>query len=101
MRLVFTPKNHRQGRHDVRSIGQRAPLGLRYEPDQAEPDEVDERDDRAGPGIAAAEMLHFPGVNHLLVPAVTGEVSEYSTLQDKKVVVEIPARIAEFLRAQM
>jgi hypothetical protein len=40
-------------------------------------------------------------VNHLLVPAVTGEVSEYSTLQDKNVVAEIPARIAEFLRAQM
>jgi pimeloyl-ACP methyl ester carboxylesterase len=50
---------------------------------------------------AAAEVLHLPGVNHLLVPAVTGEVSEYSTLQDKNVAAEIPARIAEFLRAQM
>lgn len=48
---------------------------------------------------AAVEVLHLPGVNHLLVPAKTGEVSEYGALQEKQVVSQIPAKIAEFLRA--
>jgi pimeloyl-ACP methyl ester carboxylesterase len=46
------------------------------------------------------EVLHLPGVNHLLVPATTGEVSEYATLKEKQVVADIPAKIAEFLRGQ-
>ena len=49
---------------------------------------------------AAVEVLHLPGVNHLLVPATSGEVSEYATLKEKQVVPEISAKIAEFLRAQ-
>jgi uncharacterized protein len=49
---------------------------------------------------AAVEVLHLPGVNHLLVRATTGEVSEYATLKEKQVVPEIGAKIAEFLRAQ-
>jgi hypothetical protein len=49
---------------------------------------------------AAVEVLHLPGVNHLLVRATTGEVSEYATLKEKQVVPEISAKIAEFLRAQ-
>ena len=44
------------------------------------------------------EVLHLPGVNHLLVPATTGEVGEYATLGNKKVVPEIAAKIAEFLK---
>ena len=34
---------------------------------------------------APVEVVKVPGVNHLLVPAVTGEVDEYSTLADKSV----------------
>jgi uncharacterized protein len=49
---------------------------------------------------AAVEVLHLPGVNHLLVRATTGEVSEYATLKEKQVVPDIAAKIAEFLRAQ-
>jgi pimeloyl-ACP methyl ester carboxylesterase len=49
---------------------------------------------------APVEVLHLPGVNHLLVPAPTGEVSEYPTLKEKKVVTEIPAKIAEFLSSK-
>lgn len=48
---------------------------------------------------AAVEVLHIPGVNHLLVPATTGEVSEYGALKDRKVAGEVPAKIAEFLRS--
>jgi uncharacterized protein len=56
---------------------------------------------RTRKGKKTAEVLHLPRVNHLLVPATTGEVSEYTSLEDRKVVAEIPAKIAEFLRAQM
>lgn len=52
-------------------------------------------------GKAAVDLVHLPGVNHLLVPAVTGEVSEYATLKDKQVVATIPERIAAFLRASL
>jgi pimeloyl-ACP methyl ester carboxylesterase len=45
------------------------------------------------------DVLHLPGVNHLLVPATTGEVTEYGTLKDKRVVSAIPEKIAEFLRS--
>lgn len=44
------------------------------------------------------ELLHLPGVNHLLVSAPTGEVSEYPTLASQKVVASIPAKIAEFVK---
>ena len=33
----------------------------------------------------AVEVVKVPGVNHLLVPATTGEVSEYGDLKDKQV----------------
>lgn len=48
----------------------------------------------------AIEVLHLPGVNHLLVPAKTGDPAEYSSLPDKKVVPAIPDKIAEFLKKQ-
>ena len=53
---------------------------------------------RARDRDAAVEVVHLPGVNHLLVPATTGEVSEYGTLAGQKVVPEVAAKIAEFLR---
>jgi pimeloyl-ACP methyl ester carboxylesterase len=55
---------------------------------------------RARKGKAPVEVLHLPGVNHLLVRASTGEVSEYATLKEKQIVPEVAAKIAEFLRAQ-
>ena len=42
----------------------------------------------------------FPRVNHLLVRAETGEVTEYGTLKEKTIVPAVAAKIAEFLRAQ-
>jgi pimeloyl-ACP methyl ester carboxylesterase len=44
------------------------------------------------------EVVHLPGVNHLLVPATTGEVTEYGNLEVKTVVPEVADRIAAFLR---
>lgn len=45
----------------------------------------------------AVELVHLPGVNHLLVEATTGEVSEYGTLSGKTVVPAIAEKIAAFL----
>ncbi|CAN5870424.1 hypothetical protein BH24ACI5_BH24ACI5_21340 [soil metagenome] len=44
------------------------------------------------------EVAHLPGINHLLVPATTGEVSEYPTLSGAAVTPEVAKRIGEFLR---
>ncbi len=42
-------------------------------------------------------MVHLPGVNHLLVKAKTGEVSEYGSLEEKTVVPEVAGAIVKFL----
>ncbi len=44
-----------------------------------------------------AEMVKVPGVNHLLVPATTGEVDEYGTLQDKHVSAAVSIPIVSWL----
>ncbi|MDQ3347218.1 MAG: alpha/beta fold hydrolase [Acidobacteriota bacterium] len=49
---------------------------------------------KAGP----VELLHLPGINHLLVPATTGEVSEYAGLKDRKVTPAVATAIAEWLQ---
>jgi pimeloyl-ACP methyl ester carboxylesterase len=49
---------------------------------------------KAGP----VELLHLPGLNHVLVPATTGEVSEYSALTDKKVAPAVGAAIIDWLK---
>jgi pimeloyl-ACP methyl ester carboxylesterase len=43
------------------------------------------------------EVVHLPGVNHLLARATTGELSEYPTLKEKVISPEIATRIAAFL----
>ena len=44
-----------------------------------------------------AEVVKIPGVNHLLVPASSGEVSEYGTLADKQVSSRATTAVAEWL----
>ena len=44
-----------------------------------------------------AQLLKVPGVNHLLVPAKTGEVSEYGSLGEVKVAPAVPAGIGAWL----
>jgi fermentation-respiration switch protein FrsA (DUF1100 family) len=43
------------------------------------------------------EMVKVPGVNHLLVPATTGESSEYASLRDKHVSEPVTAAIVTWL----
>ena len=48
------------------------------------------------------EVVKVPGVNHLLVPAKTGDVSEYATLgSDAKVSPQVTSAIATFLAKVM
>lgn len=43
------------------------------------------------------ELVIVRGVNHLLVPATTGEVSEYATLKDRSVSPDVTKAIADWL----
>jgi pimeloyl-ACP methyl ester carboxylesterase len=47
----------------------------------------------------ATQAVKIPGVNHLLVPAVTGEPDEYPVLKDKQVSPEIYGAIIAWLKA--
>jgi pimeloyl-ACP methyl ester carboxylesterase len=44
-----------------------------------------------------AALALVPGINHLLVPATTGEVAEYGSLTDPKISPEVARQIAEWL----
>jgi len=44
------------------------------------------------------EVLKVPGINHLLIPAKTGEVAEYSTLTDKQVSASVTGGIDSWLK---
>lgn len=51
---------------------------------------------------AAVEVVKVPGVNHLLVPAKTGDIAEYATLgPDAAVSPQVTAAIAAFLAKAM
>ena len=44
------------------------------------------------------EIVHFPGLNHLMVPATTGSVDEYATLKEKAISPEVATTIAGWLK---
>jgi pimeloyl-ACP methyl ester carboxylesterase len=44
------------------------------------------------------DIVKVPGINHLLVPASTGEVDEYATLTEKQISTAVPAAIADWLK---
>ncbi|HEY7056425.1 MAG TPA: alpha/beta fold hydrolase [Vicinamibacterales bacterium] len=44
------------------------------------------------------EEVHIPGVNHLLVPATTGEVSEYAQLKEHTISPKVADAIVEWLK---
>jgi dienelactone hydrolase len=46
----------------------------------------------------SVEVVVVRGVNHLLVPAITGEVSEYGTLPDRNVSKDVAAVIGDWLK---
>jgi uncharacterized protein len=49
----------------------------------------------------AVRVVKVPGINHLLVPARTGEVSEYASLEDRHVSHEVGAAVGAFLKEKM
>jgi fermentation-respiration switch protein FrsA (DUF1100 family) len=46
---------------------------------------------------AGVDVFVFPGINHLLVPAVTGEVEEYGKLPDKNVSKDVLGKLTWWL----
>jgi hypothetical protein len=47
------------------------------------------------------EVVRVPGVNHLLVPATTGEVAEYGTLTDRTISTAVTGALATWLQKTM
>jgi pimeloyl-ACP methyl ester carboxylesterase len=44
------------------------------------------------------EVVHFPDLNHLLVPATTGEVDEYANLTDREVSKKLLSVLSDWLK---
>jgi pimeloyl-ACP methyl ester carboxylesterase len=53
---------------------------------------------RARKKAPPVELVHLPGINHLLVPAETGAVSEYPVLKDKTVSPAVAKSIVDWLK---
>jgi len=49
----------------------------------------------------AAQVVRVPRVNHLLVPATTGEADEYPNLKDKRVSAEVSKALMGWLRSTL
>ena len=49
-------------------------------------------------GAGPVEVVHVPGLNHILVPAVTGRVQEYPELKQKAISPEVAETIAAWLK---
>jgi len=54
---------------------------------------------RKGPAGRAVQANTFAGLNHLLVPATTGEAEEYASLKDRNVSKELLDTLATWLKA--
>ena len=46
----------------------------------------------------AVTVVKLPGINHLLVPAQTGDVGEYASLSDRQVSPEVASAVVAFLK---
>jgi pimeloyl-ACP methyl ester carboxylesterase len=53
---------------------------------------------RARKQPAPVDVVKVPGINHLLVPATTGEVDEYATLPDKHISPAVSTAVADWLK---
>ena len=49
---------------------------------------------KAGP----VEVVHLPGINHLLVPAKTGEVAEYGQLRERTISSKVASAIVDWVK---
>jgi uncharacterized protein len=56
---------------------------------------------RKPPRDKAVEVVRIPGINHLLLPATTGEVDEYGKLQDRKVSPALLSALTGWLQRQL
>jgi pimeloyl-ACP methyl ester carboxylesterase len=52
---------------------------------------------RKAPANKEVTLVHLPGINHLLVPATTGEYDEYSKLTDRNVSKELLSAMVKWL----
>jgi pimeloyl-ACP methyl ester carboxylesterase len=70
---------------------------------QVEPSNADRLESlaRSRKHQAPVEVVKLPGVNHLFVPATTGEVAEYGTLKDKQITSALAAAISQWLQKTM
>ncbi len=53
---------------------------------------------RARKRPAPVDVVKIPGVNHLFIPATTGEVDEYGTLKDRQMTPALSSAIVAWLR---
>ena len=51
--------------------------------------------------VGAGELVVVRGVNHVLLPALTGEVSEYQTLTDRNISNEVTSTVGGWLTRTM
>jgi hypothetical protein len=70
-------------------------LDTQVEPSNADTLEALARKRKNAPPV---DVVKVPGVNHLLVPAKTGEVDEYGTLTDKQVSANVTNAIVTWLK---
>jgi uncharacterized protein len=70
-------------------------LDTQVEPSNADTLEALARKRKNAPPV---DVVKVPGVNHLLVPAKTGEVDEYGTLTDKQVSANVTSAIVTWLK---
>ena len=70
-------------------------LDTQVEPENADKLEALARKRKNAPPV---EVVKVPGINHLLVPATTGEADEYGTLKDKQVSQVVTQAIVTWLK---
>ncbi len=70
---------------------------------QVEPSNADRLEAlaRARKPSAPVNVVKIPGVNHLMVPATTGEADEYPTLTDKHISPAVSAAVVEWLKGTL
>jgi pimeloyl-ACP methyl ester carboxylesterase len=56
---------------------------------------------RKGSAGQAVKLVKLPGINHLLIPAQTGETTEYDRLTDRTVSRDVSSSIGSWLREAM
>jgi uncharacterized protein len=69
-------------------------LDTQVEPQNADQLEALAQKRKNAPGV---EVVKVPGINHLLVPATTGEFSEYAELKDKQVSPAVTTALVTWL----